>query len=37
MVHIKNDDFANVCRAQVRGFVQKMSEEPVMVKSQILL
>lgn len=37
VVHIKNDDFANVCRAQVRGFDQKMSEEPVMVKSQILL
>lgn len=37
MVHIKNDGLANVCSIQVQGFDQKMSEEPVMIKSQIFL
>lgn len=37
MIHIKSGDLANVCSAQVQGFVQKMPEEPVVVKNHILL
>lgn len=37
MVHIKNNGLANVCRVWLQGFDQKMSEEPVMIKSQIFL
>lgn len=37
MVHIKNDGLANVCSIQVQGFDQKISEESVMIKSQIFL